>query len=101
MIPACRTEGDGCAIPVFDLTPRDVARCTNELQEFQGLLHDCFPRRESRTHCFDDMVGQLRPLARKSIEPIALQVPGGSMRGLQRFLRGVVWDDEHMRWTYH
>jgi SRSO17 transposase len=47
------------------------------------------------------MVGQLRPLERKSIEPIALQVPGGSIRGLLRFLSEVVWDDEHMRWTYH
>jgi SRSO17 transposase len=101
MIPACRTEGDGFAIPTFDLTPRDVAGFTNELQEFQGLFHDCFPRSESRAHFFDYMVGQLRPLERKSIEPIALQVPGGSIRGLQRFLSEVVWDNEHMRWTYH
>jgi len=101
MIPACRTEGDGFAIPIFDLTPRDVAGFTNELQEFQGLFHDCFPRSEARAHFFDYMVGQLRPLERKSIEPIALQVPGGSIRGLLRFLSEVVWDDEHMRWTYH
>jgi SRSO17 transposase len=101
MIPACRTEGDGFAIPTFDLTPRDVAEFTDELQEFQGLFHDCFSRSESRAHFFDDMVGQLRPLERKSIEPIALQVPGGRVRGLQRFLSEVAWDDEHMRWTYH
>jgi SRSO17 transposase len=101
MIPACRTEGDGFAIPTFDLTPRDVAGFTDELQEFQGLFHDCFPRSESRAHCFDYMVGQLRPLERKSIQPIALQVPGGRVRGLQRFLSEVAWDDEHMRWTYH
>jgi SRSO17 transposase len=101
MIPACRTEGDGFAIPTFDLTPRDVAEFTDELQEFQGLFHDCFPRSESRAHFFDYMVGQLRPLERKSIEPIALQVPGGRVRGLQRFLSEVAWDDEHMRWTYH
>jgi SRSO17 transposase len=101
MLPACRTEGDGFAIPPFDLTPRDVAGFTNALQEFQGLFHDCFPRSEPRAHFFDYMVGQLSPLERKSIEPMALQVPGGSIRGLQRFLSDVVWDDEHMRWTYH
>ena len=101
MIPACRTGGDGFAIPTFDLTPRDVAEFTDELQEFQGLFHDCFPRSESRAHFFDYMVGQLRPLERKSIEPIALQVPEGRVRGLQRFLSEVAWDDEHMRWTYH
>jgi SRSO17 transposase len=101
MLPACRTEGDGFAIPPFDLTPRDVAEFTNELQEFQGLFHDCFPRSEPRAHFFDYMVGQLSPLERKSIEPMALQVPGGSIRGLQRFLSDVVGDEEHMRWIYH
>jgi hypothetical protein len=96
---ACRTAGDEFAIPTFDLTPRDVARFTDELQEFQGLFHDCFPRSEPRAHFFDYMVGQLSPLERKSIEPMALRVPGGSVRGLQRFLSEVPWDEEHMRWT--
>jgi hypothetical protein len=90
MLPACRTEGDGFAIPTFDLTSSDMAGFIDELQEFQGLFHDCFPRSESRAHFFDYMVGQLRPLERKSIEPIALQVPGGNVRGLQRFLSDVV-----------
>src|SRR5215475_14104507 len=101
MLPACRTAGDEFAIPPFELTPRDVAGFTDELQEFQGLLHDCFPRSEPRAHFFDYMVGQLSPLARKSIEPMALRVPGGSVRGLRRFLSEVPWDEEHMRWTYH
>src|SRR5215468_2714019 len=101
MIPACRTEGDGFAIPTFDLTARDVAEFTDELQEFQGLFHDCFPRSETRAHFFDYMVGQLSPLERKSIEPMALHVEGGTVRGLQRFLSDVPWDEEHMRWTYH
>jgi len=101
MLPACRTAGDDFAIPPFDLIPRDVAGFTDELQEFQGLFHDCFPRSEPRAHFFDYMVGQLSPLARKSIEPMALRVPGGSVRGLQRFLSEVPWDEEHMRWTYH
>lgn len=101
MLPACRTAGNGFAIPTFDLTPGDVAGFVDELQEFQGLFHDCFPRSETRAHFFDYMVGQLRPLERKSIEPIALQVPGGNVRGLQRFLSEVVWDEEQMRWNYH
>src|SRR5215471_4410108 len=41
------------------------------------------------------------PLARKSIEPMALRVAGGSIRGLQRFISDMPWDEEHMRWTYH
>jgi SRSO17 transposase len=101
MLPACRVEGDEFAIPSFDLQPRDVAGFTDVLQEFQGLFHDCFPRSEPRAHFFDYMVGQLSPLERKSIEPMALRIPGGSVRGLQRFLSEIVWDEEHMRWTYH
>ena len=101
MLPACRTVGDEFAMPTFALTPREVAECTDELQEFQGLFHDCFPRSEPRAHCFDYMVGQLSPLERKSIEPRALRVSGGSVRGLQRFLSEVPWDEEPMRWTSH
>ena len=66
-----------------------------------GLFHDCFARSEPRAHFFDYMVGQLSPLERKSIEPMALQVEGGTIRGLQRFLSDVSWDEEQMRWNYH
>jgi SRSO17 transposase len=101
MLPGCRTAGDEFTIPAFELTPRDVAEFADELQEFQGLFHDCFPRSEPRAHFFDYMAGQLSPLERKSIEPMALRVSGGSIRGMQRFLSEVPWDEEHMRWTYH
>lgn len=101
MLPACRTDHDGFAIPIFDLTPPDVEGFLEALWEFQSAFHDCFPRSETRAHFFDYMVGQLSPLERKSIEPMALHVEGGTVRGLQRFLSDVVWDEEHMRWTYH
>jgi hypothetical protein len=63
-------------MPTFALTPSDGAGFIDALQEFQGLFHDGFPRRESRAHCFDSMVGPLRPLARTSSEPSALPLPG-------------------------
>jgi SRSO17 transposase len=47
------------------------------------------------------MVGQCSKLERKSIEPIALGVEGGTIRGMQRFLSDVRWDEEQMRWHYH
>ena len=83
------------------MTPPEVEGFLEELGEFQSNFHDCFPRSEPRAHCFDYMVGQLSPLERKSIEPMALHVKGGTIRGLQRFLSDVPWDEEHMRWTYH
>jgi SRSO17 transposase len=101
MLPACRTTSEGFAIPTFDLTPPDVEGFLEELWEFQSNFHDCFPRSETRAHFFDYMVGQLSPLERKSIEPMALHVKGGTIRGLQRFISDVPWDEEHLRWTYH
>jgi SRSO17 transposase len=47
------------------------------------------------------MVGQFSKLERKSIEPMALQVEGSTIRGLQRFISDVHWDEEQIRWNYH
>jgi SRSO17 transposase len=101
MLPACRTAGEGFAIPTFAVVPSDVEGFMEELWAFQAAFHDCFARREPRAHCFDSMVGPLRPLERKSLEPIALQVEGGTLRGRQRFLSDVRWDAEQMRWNDH
>jgi SRSO17 transposase len=47
------------------------------------------------------MVGQCSKLERKSIEPMALHVEGGTIRGLQRFISDVHWDEDQMLWHYH
>jgi SRSO17 transposase len=101
MLPRCRTAGEPFVIPTFDVQVSDVEGFMDELQEFQSVFHDCFARSEARAHFLDYMVGQYSPLARKSIEPIALAVEGSSIRSLQRFLSETVWDEEQMRWNYH
>ena len=101
MLPACRTGGEGFAIPTFDLVPNDVEGFMEELWEFQSAFHDCFARSEPRAYFFDYMAGQLSPLERKSVEPMALHVDGGTIRGMQRFLSDASWDEEQMRWNYH
>ena len=58
MLPACRTGGEGFAIPPFDLVPSDVEGFMEELWAFQSTFHDCFARSEPRAHFFDYMVGQ-------------------------------------------
>src|SRR5262249_34428760 len=85
----------------FDLVPSDVEGFMEELWEFQSIFHDCFARSESRAHFCDYMVGQCSKLERKSIEPMALHVEGGTIRGMQRFISDVHWDEEQMRWNYH
>ena len=101
MLPACRIGGEGFAIPTFDLVPSDVEEFMEALWAFQSTFHDGFARSEPRAHFFDSMVGQFSKLERKSIEPMALEVEGGTIRGLQRFISDVVWDEDQMRWNYH
>jgi SRSO17 transposase len=101
MLPACRINGEGFTIPTFALVPSDVEGFMDELWEFQSACHDCFPRSEPRAHFFDYLVGQCSTLERKSREPMALQVDGGTIRGLQRFISDGRWDDEQMLWHYH
>ena len=101
MLPACRSTGEGFAIPSFDVVPRDVEGFMENLWAFQAVFHDCFARSEPRAYFFDYMVGQFSRLERKSIEPMALHVEGGTVRGMQRFLSDVSWDEEQMRWNYH
>jgi SRSO17 transposase len=101
MLPACRTDHAGYTIPTFDVVPSDVEGFIDELWEFQAAFHDCFARSEPRAHFIDYMVGQYSQLERKSIEPMALRVEGGAVRGLQRFISDVHWDEEQMLWNYH
>ena len=101
MLPACRTVSAGCSRPTFDVGSSDVEGFMDELREFQSVFHDCFSRSEPREHFFDYMVGQFSTLERKSIEPMALQVEGGHIRGMQRFISDAVWDEEQIRWNYH
>ena len=101
MVPACRAADEGFAIPLFDVVPSDVAGFMEELWEFQSTFHDCFARSEPRAHFFDYMVGQCSNLERKSIEPLARQIEGGTIRGMQRFISEVRWDEEQMRWNFH
>src|SRR6266699_7251751 len=101
MLPAHRTEDEGFSLPQFALTPCDVDGFLDELQAFHDQFRGCFARSEPRAHFFDYMVGQFSTLERKSIEPMALQVEGGTIRGLQRFISDVRWDEEQMLWNYH
>ena len=81
MLPAYRTEGEAFAIPKFELTPQDVDGFLDELRAFHHHFRAGFARSEPREHFFNYMVGQCSVLERKSIEPMALHVEGGNIRG--------------------
>ena len=101
MLPESRTPDEGFALPRFELTPRDVEGFLDELQTFHDHFRSCFSRSEPRGHFFNSMVGQFSELERKSIEPMALEVAGGNVRGMQRFISDNIWDEDTMRQTYH
>ena len=47
------------------------------------------------------MVGQFSPLARQSIDPMALQVEGGKVRARPRLVSAALWAAGAMRETSH
>jgi SRSO17 transposase len=101
MLPACRTEGKEEAPPPFAVAQGDVEGFLHELRSFHDAFRSCFPRREPREHFFRYMVGQLSRLERKSIEPMALEVEGGNVRAMQRFVSDAIWDEAQMRHICH
>jgi SRSO17 transposase len=101
MLAACRTQGDPYRVPAFELTPDDVDGFWDELQAFHEAFRSCFVRSEPRQHFFHDMVGQFSSLERKSIEPMAIHMEGGNIRGMQRFISNDVWNEPQMQHIYH
>lgn len=63
------------------------------LNRFVRQFHDCIKTQPSRKHFGTYLAGQLGPLERKSIEPIALEA-GVPPRTLQEFLSIHRWDEE-------
>jgi SRSO17 transposase len=96
MLPKCWTEGDLFSIPKFTIEKANVKGFIGELKTFHEEFRDCFSRSEPRENFFQYMVGQLRELERKSIEPIALNVQDGKVRSMQRFISDVIWDEEKL-----
>ncbi|TAN43894.1 MAG: IS701 family transposase [Candidatus Methanoperedens sp.] len=101
MLPQNQIEEGIFTIPKINIEKQDVESFMEKLKGFHNEFEDCFNRSEPREHFFQYMVGQFSELERKSIEPIALNVEGGKVRGMQRFLSDVYWDEEKMLFKYH
>jgi SRSO17 transposase len=101
MLPESRSQDMIFSIPQFSVEKKDVEEFMEELKGFHEVFRDCFSRSESRDNFFQYGVGQLSRLERKSIEPIALNVQGGNVRSMQKFISDVVWDEEKILQRYH
>ena len=100
MLAACRTQENPYVPPKFDLTCTDVKGFLDELREFHQAFRSCFVRREPREHFLRYLAGQFSSRERKSIEPMALHIEGGNIRGMQRCISDDVWKADEMRRIY-
>ncbi len=80
--------------PEINLAPRDVAALADELSAYHALFAPLFARAEQRRGALCYLQGQLLDLERKTIEPLALALPGGDVQALQQFIGQSTWDAE-------
>ena len=75
-----------------DMDIRKLEELRPRLDDFLARFDDCIKTLPSRRHLRTYVNGQLGPLARKSVEPIALEA-GVPVRSLQEFLEIHRWDE--------
>ena len=79
--------------PLLGVTPGGVAALHDELLAYHAAFaaHCC--RAEQRHWALKYTEGQLLPLERKSIEPLADALGGGNVQAMQQFIGVGAWDD--------
>ena len=80
--------------PLVGLTPDEVAGLHEALVAYHREFALLFKRAEQRHWALKYTEGQLLPLERKSIEPMADALDGGNVQALQQFIGVGAWDDE-------
>lgn len=100
MLPSIRSVEHTYEIPKFSITTKDIDGFYSELEGYHEVFADCFHRSESRGHFFKYMAGQFSELERKSIEPIAVNIKGGNVRAMQRFISDAEWDEDKISRKY-
>src|SRR5438045_8957547 len=76
--------------------PHQIEALRPRLDEFLAEFAPFFATRNTRAHFRTYVEGQLGPLERKSVEPIA-DAAGVSSRNLQEFLSLLTWDEDAVR----
>ena len=95
-----------CSESIYQVPKLNVAVASEHdlyarLKGFQEHFNSCFFRSESRDKFFKYLSGQLSLTRRKSIETMAREIEGASIRGLQRFISDSFWEEEEMLHIYH
>jgi SRSO17 transposase len=80
--------------PSLKLPDHDVEASAQELMVFHLLFTDCFQRQEQRHWSLFYLCGQLSNVARKTVEPMVLELLGveaKAVRAVQRFISENTW----------
>jgi SRSO17 transposase len=80
--------------PQGNLLPEDLAGLHEELVAYHAHFASLFVREEQRHWALKYLEGQLSPIERKSIEPMAAAVEGGNIQAMQQFISTGAWSDE-------
>jgi len=80
--------------PLVNLAPDEVAALHDELVAYHREFAPLFARAEQRQWALKYLEGQLLPLERKSIEPMADALVGGNVQAMQQFIGVGAWDDD-------
>lgn len=80
--------------PLVGLTPEEVAALHDELVAYHAAFAPLFQRAEQRHWALKYLEGQLLPLERKSIEPMADALVRGNVQAMQQFISLGAWDDD-------
>ncbi len=101
MFTECICNESGYPVPRLNVAIDSEHGFYKRLKGFQEHFHSCFHRSESRDKFLAYLAGQLSRIKRKSIEPMAREIDGASIRGLQRFISDSSWEEEKMLEIYH
>lgn len=80
--------------PLSSLTAAEVTGLHDEVRAYHQCFAPLFQRAEQRHWALKYLEGQLLPLDRKSIEPMADALAGGNVQAMQQFISEGAWDDE-------
>src|SRR5947209_7541927 len=80
--------------PQGELRPEEVEVLHAELVAYHAHFAPLFARAEQRHWALKYLEGQLAPIERKSIEPMAAAVQGGNIQAMQQFISTGAWSDE-------
>jgi SRSO17 transposase len=80
-------------VPALDLSAQDVVHLADELVAYHAEFSELFFRKEQQAWAMKYLQGLVQPEGGKSVERLALRVPGGNVRNMQQFIGEGAWDD--------